>query len=162
MDRNWLIRTHTKNILGPLKKSKVLKLIQENALTGEDEVSSGNGHWFWIREKDLVEKYLYGDEEQPFNPISEAENIFGNNADPSSQKKTSNIESVLEDTLVVKREAINPKTKKDLGSSRSEIKGNESKELINKKSYKIWIIFAIYTLIFILSVAMIFFLRPLL
>jgi hypothetical protein len=41
-----------------------------------DEVCSGNGYWFHLREKDLVDKYLYGDLPQSYNPISEAKSTL--------------------------------------------------------------------------------------
>ena len=155
MNRNWLIRTQAKKILGPVEKSEVLKLLQEKALSGEDEVSSGNGHWFWIREKDLVKKYLYGDKAQPFNPISEAESIFVNQVTGPSQK---NEESVVNETLVIKRESMISKTE-EVSVPRSEIKSDESEKPQKKKSHNAWVVFSI--LIIILSVAF-FFLRPLL
>lgn len=75
-EKNWLIRTKNKQILGPATKQKIIELIEKGSLTGEDEVSSGNGYWFWIKETDLLDKYIYGDESQTFNPISEAESVL--------------------------------------------------------------------------------------
>ena len=70
MERNWLIRTHQKQILGPVGKTKVIEFLQKGALGLNDEVTCGNGYWFWLKEKDLVDKYLYGDVPQSYNPIS--------------------------------------------------------------------------------------------
>lgn len=74
--KNWLIRTKNKQILGPATKEKVIELIEKGSLTSEDEITCGNGYWFWLREKDLLEKYLYGDILQTFNPISEAQDVL--------------------------------------------------------------------------------------
>ena len=74
--KNWLIRTKNKQILGPATKEKVIELIEKGSLTVEDEITCGNGYWFWVREKDLLEKYLYGDLPQTFNPISEAQDVL--------------------------------------------------------------------------------------
>lgn len=74
--KNWLIRTKNKQILGPATKEKVIELIEKGSLTSEDEITCGNGYWFWVRERDLLEKYLYGDLPQTFNPISEAQDVL--------------------------------------------------------------------------------------
>lgn len=74
--KNWLIRTQHNQILGPVSKEKVIEFVQKGNLTDQDEVTSGNGYWFWIKEKDLVEKYLMGDVPQNFNPISEAPDVL--------------------------------------------------------------------------------------
>ena len=52
--KNWLIRTKTNYILGPISRDKLLELIQSGSLTDEDELCSGNGFWFYYREKDLL------------------------------------------------------------------------------------------------------------
>ncbi len=75
-EKNWLIRTQQKQLLGPVAKDKIVEFIEKGSLTSEDEISSGNGYWFWIKEKDLVEKYVYGDMPQTFNPISEAIDVI--------------------------------------------------------------------------------------
>ncbi len=76
MEKDWLIRTHHNQILGPVSKEKIKNLINENTLTGEDEITCGNGFWFKIKERDLVEKYVFGDFVQGFNPVSEAEDVL--------------------------------------------------------------------------------------
>ncbi len=75
-EKSWLIRTSKKQILGPVSREKVIELIEKSALTEKDEISRGNGYWFHIRERDLLDKYLYGDVPQEFNPISEAPDIL--------------------------------------------------------------------------------------
>jgi hypothetical protein len=74
--KNWLIRTKSRQILGPVTKEKLLEFVKKGALSPQDEVTSGNGYWFYINEKDLVDKYLFGDVPQGFNPISEAPSVL--------------------------------------------------------------------------------------
>ncbi len=76
MEKNWLIRTSQKQILGPISKERVIELIKKGNLTDDDEICSGNGYWFHIKEKNLVEKYIYGNHLQTFNIITEAKSIF--------------------------------------------------------------------------------------
>jgi len=76
MEKDWLIRTHHKQILGPVSKEKIKYLINENTLTGEDEIACGNGFWFKIKEKEMVDKYIFGDFIQGFDPIGEAEDVL--------------------------------------------------------------------------------------
>lgn len=77
MEKNWLIRTKSCHILGPVSREKVIELLKNGSIKPEDEVCSGNGYWIWLRETDLVERFLLGDEKQTFNPISEAPTIYG-------------------------------------------------------------------------------------
>ncbi len=87
MEKDWLIRTHHNQILGPVSKEKIRYLINENTLTGEDEIACGNGFWFKIKEKEMVEKYIFGDFIQGFDPIGEAENVLtAPEKDPSTTK----------------------------------------------------------------------------
>lgn len=76
MGKNWLIRTKSNHILGPVSKEKVLELYQNGSIKADDEICSGNGYWFYIRESDLVDKYLKGQCAQSFNPISEAKDVL--------------------------------------------------------------------------------------
>ncbi|MDA8791903.1 hypothetical protein N9N67_01585 [Bacteriovoracaceae bacterium] len=76
--KNWLIRTRSMQILGPVQKSKIIQLFKEGKIQPEDELSCGNGFWFYIREKKLVEKYLLSDQSQEFNPVSEADDVLAN------------------------------------------------------------------------------------
>lgn len=82
MERNWLIRTSQNQILGPVAKQKLLEFIQKGALGMMDEVTSGNGYWFSLKEKDLVEKYLHGDLPQGYNPISESRSVLSKKDNP--------------------------------------------------------------------------------
>lgn len=74
--KDWLIRTKNNHILGPISKAKLIDLYKNGSIKSDDEVSSGNGYWFFIREKELVEKYLIGSQAQSFNPVQEAPNIL--------------------------------------------------------------------------------------
>ena len=76
MEKNWLIRTHQNQILGPISKERVIELIRKGNLISEDEICSGNGFWFQVKEKELLDKHIYSDEKQAFNPVSEAKSIF--------------------------------------------------------------------------------------
>jgi hypothetical protein len=75
-DKHWLIRTRSKQILGPATLEKIVSLLEKGTLKDEDEVSSGNGYWFWIKEKELVTKYIYNGKQQGFDPISEAHSVL--------------------------------------------------------------------------------------
>ena len=90
MDRNWLIRTTQFQILGPISKEKILEFYKKGALGPDDEICSGNGYWFSIKEKDLVEKYLTGDIPQSFNPISEAPTVVALKASMGDQTSSLN------------------------------------------------------------------------
>jgi hypothetical protein len=76
MGKNWLIRTKSNHILGPISKEKVLDLYTNGSIKQDDEVCCGNGYWFFIRESSLVEKYLVGNGPQSFNPVSEAKDVL--------------------------------------------------------------------------------------
>jgi hypothetical protein len=76
MEKNWLIRTVEYRILGPASKDKVIELIRKGSLRSDDELCMGNGFWFFVREKELVDRYLFTDEAQHFNPISEAQTVL--------------------------------------------------------------------------------------
>ena len=55
MGKNWLIRTKSNHILGPVSKDKVVELYQNGSIKPDDEICSGNGYWFFIRESELVD-----------------------------------------------------------------------------------------------------------
>ncbi len=68
----WMIRTKNNHLLGPIVKEKLVNLLETNSLDEDDEVCSGNGYWFKIKEKEYVDRYILGDEILGFNPVSEA------------------------------------------------------------------------------------------
>lgn len=72
--KNWLIRTKNNFILGPVSRDKLLEIVNSGTLSEEDELCSGNGYWFFYREKDLLKKYLMDNNSQQFNIVSEALN----------------------------------------------------------------------------------------
>ena len=76
MAKNWLIRTRTNHILGPVSKEKVIELYNNGSIKSDDEICSGNGFWFFLRETDMVERFLTGTEVQNFNPMSEAKDVL--------------------------------------------------------------------------------------
>ncbi len=80
--KNWLIRTKSGHILGPVTKDKILELHKSKAIREDDEVSSGNGYWFAMNEQDLVTRFLLGNETQEFNPISEVDSVLGDDGIP--------------------------------------------------------------------------------
>ncbi|MDD4975620.1 MAG: hypothetical protein PHY93_14785, partial [Bacteriovorax sp.] len=106
MERNWLIRTTQKQILGPVAKAKVLEFLQKGALGINDEVTSGNGYWFSLKEKDLVDKYLFGDVPQGYNPISESKSVLSKRENPD--KTTSLNATPANKTQVLKIGALGP------------------------------------------------------
>ncbi len=76
MMRKWLIRTNSNQVFGPVSKEKILEFYHDQTIGLEDEICSGNGFWFYLREEELKNRFLLGDEEQPFNPISEAKDVL--------------------------------------------------------------------------------------
>ena len=66
--RKWLVRTSNNQIFGPISKQKAIELCQNKNISPDDEICMGNGYWFYIRETELLKKYLLGDEEQSFSP----------------------------------------------------------------------------------------------
>jgi hypothetical protein len=89
MDKNWLIRTKNNHILGPVSKEKVRDLISNGSIKGDDEICSGDGYWLYIRETELVAKYILGDCLQGFNPVQEAKTVLspGKNIEPKNDEE---------------------------------------------------------------------------
>lgn len=103
MNKNWLIRTKSNHILGPVSKDKVIELYKNGSIKGDDEVCSANGFWFFIREKDLIEKYLLGNKGQPFNPISEAKDVL------TSDESSHDVPERPEDDMTLVGKSLNLK-----------------------------------------------------
>ncbi|WP_408099051.1 hypothetical protein ACJVC5_09055 [Peredibacter sp. HCB2-198] len=108
MDKNWLIRTKSNHILGPISKEKVLELYKNGSIKPDDEVCSGNGFWFFIREDDMVAKYLYGAETQPFNPISEAKDVITHGQAPGPETDDITLVGGISLSMLNKDEAAVP------------------------------------------------------
>lgn len=94
--KNWLIRTTQNQILGPVSKEKIIELIKSGKLEDDDEVASGNGYWFYIKEEDLVEKYLLGDVPQGFNPVYEVEPVLTRRIKKDKTSTMGNAKAALE------------------------------------------------------------------
>ena len=75
-EKNWLIRTRAKQILGPVSKKKIIEFVEKGSLAPEDEITMGNGYWISIKEREFLDRYLYGDVPMEFNPISEAKPVL--------------------------------------------------------------------------------------
>ena len=91
-DKNWLIRTKNNHILGPVSKAKIQELISAKSIKGDDEICSGNGYWFYVRENELVEKYIHNDNKQGFNPVQEAGTSEQSVIDELKAKANSNVD----------------------------------------------------------------------
>ena len=89
MEKTWLIRKKSGRILGPLDKEKVISFIDDKSINEEDELCSGNGHWFYIKEKTLLNEHIYSDIVQGFNPVNEAEVVLANQSSKQEKKKES-------------------------------------------------------------------------
>lgn len=61
--------------MGPVSLEKLKELLENKSLKPEDEVCSGNGYWFYVKEKELLERYVYSGVKQSFNPVSEADSV---------------------------------------------------------------------------------------
>lgn len=88
--KNWLIRTKNNFILGPVSKKKIIELIEKETIKRDDEVCSGNGYWFHIKETELVNRYLINGEVQGFNPIQEASSRIEIQISPSLNEVAKN------------------------------------------------------------------------
>ncbi|MBH48286.1 MAG: hypothetical protein CME71_08975 [Halobacteriovorax sp.] len=106
IERNWLIRTRSMQILGPVSLEKVLELIEKKSLRDEDEVSSGNGYWFCIREDQLVDRYLIQKQKQSFNPITEAPNVLTQDEVITPVEPQSERRKVEEETIAPAQEDL--------------------------------------------------------
>jgi hypothetical protein len=92
--KNWLIRTKSNHILGPVSKEKVIELYHNGSVRPEDEICSGNGFWFFLREKDQVEHYLLGNKKQSFNPMSEGIDVLTATSERGAQRPDDDITMV--------------------------------------------------------------------
>lgn len=106
IERNWLIRTRSMQILGPVSLEKVLELIDKKSLREEDEVSSGNGYWFSVREEELVERYLKQGQAQGFNPIAEAKSVLVHDVEPAPAPEKSERRKVEEEIVAPAQEDL--------------------------------------------------------
>lgn len=121
MDKNWLIRTKSNHILGPVSKEKVQELYKNGSIKGDDEVCSGNGYWFFVREDDLVELYLLGNKPQGFNPISEAKDVITASGHENPIENQDDITRVGGINLSILEEKKNPESAPDVDTPIDEI-----------------------------------------
>jgi hypothetical protein len=106
MTKVWLIRTSSHQIVGPVSREKIIELLDKGIVRQDDEICAGNGYWFHLSELDHIEKYLRKNESQPFNPVTEAEDIVTKNigttyrpaaeliAKPSVKEKYDTLENI--------------------------------------------------------------------
>ncbi len=71
VEKKWLIRTGRKKILGPVSVEKIKEFIETDALSPLDEICSANGYWITVKEKDLVQKYIYENIRQDYSPVND-------------------------------------------------------------------------------------------
>ncbi len=162
MEKNWLIRTKNNHILGPVSKDKVIELYKNGSIKSEDEICSGNGYWFFVREKNLIEKYLIGNEIQQFNPVSEAENTPFKNENQTQVIHLDDIkdeERQSADEITEKKTQIKPLEKNDEKISMlTDEKLSQMAQKVELVQVKIkrdasdFIIFAIASLLLVLAV----------
>ena len=164
MGKNWLIRTKSNHILGPVSKEKVLELYQNGSIKQDDEICSGNGYWFFIRENDLVEKYLLGNSHQSFNPISEAKDVLTSSGSSAGYEATRDditiiggidLRKMQEAPAIQKNEVSSPSLKIEVEESpkkkiRTEAQVNPSANPANpkKQNYFKYLLVLIFIILF--------------
>jgi hypothetical protein len=137
MGKNWLIRTKSNHILGPVSKEKVVELYQNGSIKPDDEICSGNGYWFFIRESDLIERFLLGREVQSFNPISEAKDVLTSSESiPEKEVTRDDITLIGQFDLKQVHDEIIPqdKKKKEIEKPRLEELELKNEEVKKKKT----------------------------
>ena len=92
-----MVRTKSNFLIGPISKAKLIELIESESILADDEITSGNGHWFFFKEKIFVKKYIFGEEIQSFNPVSEA--LFERQSRKSLLEEPGRIETDSDITL---------------------------------------------------------------
>lgn len=171
--KEWLIRTKSNHILGPVSKEKLRELISNNSIKGDDEVCCGNGYWIFVREKELVTKYIFGEERQSFNPVQEAAlveltdfppppaiepqmpeqtDLEYPNQELNKKLDTDKLEEATEKSSVIKKKNIQKDLIKASGKKRIEDRPVKMKK--SKQSFYIspWIVIAaLFIIIIILS-----------
>jgi hypothetical protein len=137
MGKNWLIRTKSNHILGPVSKEKVLELYQNGSIKQDDEICSGNGYWFFIRESDLVDRYLLGDAIQTFNPISEAKDVLTSSGSSGGMEPTrDDITMVGGLDLSKVKAAAAPKVELASAGPKNEPDGSQKKKIRSDSQVK--------------------------
>lgn len=155
MEKNWLIRTKSNHILGPVSKEKVLELFRNGSIKPDDEVCSGNGYWFFIRETDLVNRFLLGDETQGFNPISEAKDVLHSAEAPTQKDEDITLvgsinTSMLKDAEAPKEEPKSPAPKKKIKKLTSPRGENPTKVIPGRQNYLQYLAVLCFIILFLL------------
>lgn len=142
MEKNWLIRTKSNHILGPVSKEKVLELFKNGSLKANDEICTGNGFWFFIREEEMIERYLIGNLRQPFNPLSEAKNVLTQKEELHTQEATDitligsiNLDELKENPGPLKTDNLDSSSSKK-SSTAEDQKKNQPKLRVAKQVQK--------------------------
>lgn len=114
-EKNWLIRTKSNHILGPVSLDKIRELLTSESIKGDDEICSGNGFWFYVRESDLVNEFIHDRKKQCFNPVQEAEKSKNRILDQVDDEFKIETEKEVSDdiTQVLKLETIDERENQD-------------------------------------------------
>ena len=67
--KKWLIRMADGRIFGPLEREQVIQSYRDKLLSEKDEICCGMGYWFYVSEKEIMEKYLFN-ESNDFGAVS--------------------------------------------------------------------------------------------
>lgn len=138
--KSWLIRTSNNYIFGPLSKNKIVELYENGSLQPDDEICSGNGFWFYIKEEELIQKYLMGETKQDFNPVSEALDVL-TAVDINLVAQDDSLSSNVEETQVIDLNMIENEIDEEVDQEIDQdlVQENEGEEvdLDKKKSRKI-------------------------
>jgi hypothetical protein len=144
MEKNWLIRTKEHEIIGPVSEEKVLSLLNEGKLIDEDELCKGNSFWFFVKEKQLLKKFLgFEVKESSSEPIGQnMENfILESNSGEAKNlqnveeetKKTNNTEDIKLSATSVDKALKNTLNDKEENNSELENKNEEKEEGLGEK-----------------------------
>ncbi len=86
IEKKWFIRTKTLEIKGSYTRDEIIVFIDDNTITNDDEICSGNGFWFKISENDLLMNYLFKNIIQEFDPSSKTKTTLSK-LDKNSNKR---------------------------------------------------------------------------
>ena len=124
--KDWLIRTKTHHILGPVSREKILELIDGGSMDPTDELCCGDGFWFYVKEGDLIEKYVRQGKKQPFNDILEATNPnIKTDLLPTQEKREDDQENNCENSTETDELTSERRAKKENNSHNKQLVINE-------------------------------------
>ena len=81
IQKNWLVRTFDKKILGPISREKLISLILDGKLSESDEICPGNHFWVFVKELDLCSKLLDAPEILDIGPKQDNHSAYHGNSD---------------------------------------------------------------------------------